>query len=499
MLPEVITAHPRAEPSADLPRFRFDDPRVGLTAARYAVLFLFASQPSKRLTRGAGCEWGGRAGPRMWKRAALTPNASEIDAIMAFMEAGGGVFATGGRDGEGWLLSRIPRVRSMRVNDHHEVDRSERVTPATSPLVGPARAQPAYVSACMPRRVYPKAGAHGRVHPLMQGATQVIDLLPDHGIVGECMTPMSLDTTFRMGSTQHAEWPAAIDGSSGRPSPEVVASAVACGRMGPTGRLRPPRMLPVLVAYDGHRAGCGRVITAASLYPYLNRSIDGSGTGWAGLTVDGVDRAELTLIRAHWQNLADWICPAEQRRKLQVLGVLEALCRPPLNRRLLATPLARMSASALAEAGADVLHTLKSRCRPYQLEDWLAELIGPGESEGPSDSGERLIDAIEGLAGEHRRHAAVGAAVVGIIGHIRVLGLPDCPLVLAERARSAAGYGVWLARDATRRALSAQLSSMTSTATGADSPGQYPVADEVAAKRARASRATVPARPRACP
>ena len=92
-----------------------------------------------------------------------------------------------------------------------------------------------------------------------------------------------------------------------------------------------PRSFAAIVAYDGHRSDVGRVVTDATWHHFININIDGTGaTGREGLMPGGSDTPEMTALRQHWVNLADWLMPAKVRRCRRWPFLFEELHRYPL-------------------------------------------------------------------------------------------------------------------------------------------------------------------------
>ena len=309
--------------------FRFDDPTEGVLKSRYDVVFILGIY-------GAGTN---------------PVSAAEKQAIGAFMQAGGGVFATGDHQDLGASMSAdLPRVRNMRhwTSGTPHVSNTNRIS--TNVSGANEREDFDDQSDIIPQNLYPNfrtvagnpAGVArpGMAHPLLQlaplpGVTNpVIEVFPDHPHEGECFVPTNLSTTFLLGSANVDEWPAAPVG--GRVSPEAVAYSMSHGSgfsSGPTGPKDAlvPRAFVAICAYDGQRANVGRVVTDATWHHFVNINLDGTGSGLLGLqSAPGVDGPALTRIRQYYRNIATWLMPKNTRRCLRFPHFLQELRHYPL-------------------------------------------------------------------------------------------------------------------------------------------------------------------------
>ena len=164
--------------------FHFDDPGVDLMV--YDEIWLFGYE---------GYD-GEPIGPGSGEPGSITD--SELTAITKFMQAGGGVFATGDHDGLGSALcGRIPRVRFMR-KWYSPDDASPGIPLLTIrnwPGDGPTRVDTLQKSATdtdpnfyfddqsddIPQTLAVLVPSH----PVVQGASSVLKVYPDHMHEGE--------------------------------------------------------------------------------------------------------------------------------------------------------------------------------------------------------------------------------------------------------------------------------------------------------------------------
>ena len=186
MTPIVTTARRYNSPGADIANYDFTDPNTGLTKARYDVLFLLGID-----TEGQNELTG-----------------AQLDAVETFMQAGGGVFATGDHETLGAALSgNIPRVRGMRKwKNADSPPNALNTTRHSTNLSGPDETEEFEdQSNTEPQRLYlnyrTRAGGTQNIdrpaHPLMQmiAPRKVLEVFPDHPHEGECRLPVSLAGT----------------------------------------------------------------------------------------------------------------------------------------------------------------------------------------------------------------------------------------------------------------------------------------------------------------
>jgi hypothetical protein len=384
------------EPEGTLLGFKFDDQDNGLSREKYDVCFIFTFEPVVSPEfRGAAAMITGIPLPL------LQP--SELTAIKRFMEEGGGVFATGDHEDLGARTCKdIPRVNSMRKWTYDQgvpsaggEDRLSTVLSGDDEMHEFADESDVY-----PQRVYlnrrTDVGGLGNPHPLMQakesGRDVAIVHIPDHPHEGECIIPENLETEFQLDGENRQEWPLEI-GSEERVSPEIVAKSMSAG-----GLLfffdnsREPKDVPIprefiaIAAYDGHRAGVGRVVTDATWHHFLNINIDGTGSSPRdgkrryGLMLppsdgnsDPVDDSPVLIrLRQHWRNLAEWLMPPQDRRRCAaVIHIADALPKD----------LDALVSLAPDELGQQIKMNLDRKLRPYQVNDLVETVLAMGISD----------------------------------------------------------------------------------------------------------------------
>lgn len=323
MTPQVVT---KVRPIGA--GFRFDDATEGVLKSRYDVVFILGI-------------YGASTNP-------LSPG--EKAALGNFMQAGGGVFATGDHQDLGASMSAdLMRVRAMRLWTAGTPHVSNTTRLSTNVSAGNELEDFVDQSDIVPQNLYPNfrtvagnpgvVGRPGMAHPVLQMAptpgvaNPVIEVFPDHPHEGECVVPSNLSTTYPLGAGVD-EWPAAPGGA--RVSPEAVAHTMSHGsgfQFGPTGPKEAlvPRAFIAICAYDGQLANVGRVVTDATWHHFVNVNLDGTTSGLLGLQSSaGVDGPVLTRIRQYYRNLATWLMPKTTRRCLRFPHFLLELRKYPL-------------------------------------------------------------------------------------------------------------------------------------------------------------------------
>jgi hypothetical protein len=227
------------------------------------------------------------------------------------------------------------------------------------------------------RRVHP--------HPVLCGPRGILRLLPDHMHEGECYEPTDLTASLTFDGHTTEEYPAASGGGP-RVRPEVIAWATVTGGRG-GGDFGGPvnaKSFGVIGAYDGHRAGVGRVLVDATWHHFFNVNLVGD-MGSAdpiksqGFYATPAGRAAYADICAYFRNIAVWLArPASHDcmrwRALWMLRWHHQLMielRPDYIRE----GIARIELSEFLRVGVaarDVLGRLASQC---QTRLWVIELV----------------------------------------------------------------------------------------------------------------------------
>lgn len=344
--------------------YKFTDATHGVHKSRYDVVFILSIN--------------GEFGPK------LTDESNALDAITAFMQAGGGIFATGDHADLGaGMCKDIPRVRNMRywTNTAPQVvpsaggtDRLTTNLPGRGDIAG---SDDEYAfsdqSDQFPQRLYVNfrttAGGIGLAHPLLQvpATNRAIEVFPDHPHEGECIVPSNLNTKLADGATD--EWP--IVGGA-RVSPEMVALTMSHGNAFPGKEAVTPRSFIAICAYDGQLANVGRVVTDATWHHFVNINIKPGMCALAG--------RDLADIKQYYANLATWLMPKNVRLCRRFPWILTELVNYPLFEEISPIPQEKLDGLQLRNIGALVESALLNHHTHAEvkalIDDALEEAIG---------------------------------------------------------------------------------------------------------------------------
>lgn len=257
-------------------------------------------------------------------------SANELTAIHNFMEAGGGIFATGDHGALGRsLCSGINRVKSMR----HWGDYFSNAEPNTNSEVGMSGSrrndtnqvgdlgtqfndqsddipQPLQLklyhsrTGFFIRRSYP--------HPLMCSHLGRIDVFPDHPHEGECREPLA---------SEYNQYPVLANGNP--LLPEVIAwSSVPAGNTAGSKAPTISQTFGAICAFDGHLAGKGRIVTDATWHHFVNVNLIGLFNNIApannpkndGFLSTPAGQAHFAKIKEYFRNIGTWIARPENIR-----------------------------------------------------------------------------------------------------------------------------------------------------------------------------------------
>ena len=262
----------------------------------------------------------------------LTPSNRELQVLTKWMNAGGGVFATGDHDTLGEAMCKnIPRVSTMRkwtvadgVPSGSGPTRTDTNRPATlgqsntgggNPDVIPFNNQSDSVPQPLELRLYGLPWSSwqfpfkAQPHPIMCDPQRgPINVFPDHPHEGWVRDDSDIDlsATYNFGGGVSGDhYPTPPTGP--RPTPEVVAWANTLGdppynhAKGPT----PPQRFGVVGIYNGQAADVGRVVVDSTWHHWFNINFPGLK---ADATTDHWER-----IQTHFRNVGMWLATKAQR------------------------------------------------------------------------------------------------------------------------------------------------------------------------------------------
>jgi hypothetical protein len=397
MTPIVITARfsPGGALSFDavnrhIDNYKFTDPTHGVLKSRYDVVFMLGIN--------------GQFAP------GLSDEPGALDAMTAFMQAGGGVFATGDHEDLGaGLCKDVPRVRNMRlwttgVPSAGGTDRLTTNLPGRSDVPG---SNDTYEfndqSDRFPQRLYvnfrTEAGGADAPHPLLAvpASARAVEVFPDHPHEGECVVPADLSTKLADGATD--EWPNAP--ASGRVSPELVAMTMSHGDSFPGKASVVPRSFIAICAYDGQRANVGRVVTDATWHHFVNINIKPGMAAIAG--------RDLTDIKQYYANLGNWLMPKNVRRCRRFPWILQELVRYPLYEELLPLPRKQWDGPRLRDVGMALEQSLRSHRPKAEVDALIDDALEEADMTGALRGLDTLKGMVNGLSARDAGLAAIGA------------------------------------------------------------------------------------------
>lgn len=315
-----------------LTAFKFDTAATAVTVANYDEIWMF------------GFDGGNLP-------------AAEVQKIADFMNAGGGVFATGDHASLGQAMGgQLPRVRHMRewssipMGSETGPIARDRIDTIVDPGVGGVYDFDDQ-SDEIPQRIYPNYDVAWNVgtwtatlHPLLRlpgaplnrtdssGFVLDIDVLPDHAHESVCyeVSPTSkaaaLNGAYNVaGVGSFQEFPSAASGP-GRIGSKIVAFGVSGGRSVQNGVWKPPvnpRMFGIISAFDGHAgapyagtARPGRIVCDSTWHHFVNINLDGTNSGrnalGLGSGVNFLPSIHLQKIYQYYKNIVDWLMPANR-------------------------------------------------------------------------------------------------------------------------------------------------------------------------------------------
>lgn len=246
----------------------------------------------------------------------------ELAIVAAWMERGGGVFATGDHALLGAsMCSRIPRVRTMRkwtraqgVPSFGDEDRHETLQHAPGGNFG------SWEGDRWPQRLYPvyrmsSPFVIGRFpHPLLCGKDGVIDEFPDHmhegGVIED--DDVQLNLPLDIPGFKGDEYPfvpvealpalvGAPEPFGVRPRPEVIAHGWT------TNLEANPVRFAIVGVYDGDSVGLGRVVVDSTWHHWFSMNLLGFRDESPGF---------YRGMQGYYRNVALWLATPEQRASM---------------------------------------------------------------------------------------------------------------------------------------------------------------------------------------
>lgn len=234
----------------------------------------------------------------------ITP--AEINKIDAYMNGGGGLFATGDHGTLGAAMGRdIPRVKDMRhwtdtsaVNDLNEVSMyGMRRNDTNRPWPGqPSSIEFENQSDDIPQQIAVRTFGGGLPHPLLSISTTlrpsgIIDIMPDHPHEGECKH----ETVFTVTNP--------VTGLPQNVASQIVATSFVLGG-NTSGGKNPtvPHCFPSIAVFDGRVANVGRIVIDSTWHHFVNINLNGADSPYTGLT-----NSDFDVVQRYYMNIATWM------------------------------------------------------------------------------------------------------------------------------------------------------------------------------------------------
>ena len=313
---------------------------------------------------------------------AIDPNtpgipAAEVNAIEAYMDGGGGLFATGDHGALGkTMCGEIPRVKKMRYwddfppgssGDVNEVSMAgKRRNDTNQPRPGNSSANTFdHQSDNIPQTIAVRTFAGGFPHPLLSISpvlrpSGIIDIMPDHPHEGECAP----ETSFTVNGITVPTQIIATSFVPGGNTTEGLGGKVATV----------PHCFPSIAVWDGRLANVGRIVVDSTWHHFVNINLNGADSGGQS----GLDTADFIVIRQYYMNIARWM----SRRKFMICWrpwILFDLFR---NSQLVESSLnnpvqdkEKISLADLGSIGALAEEILASKFNPSFARDFLVDVM----------------------------------------------------------------------------------------------------------------------------
>lgn len=237
-------------------------------------------------------------------------SAAEVNAVNAFMDAGGGVLHTGDHASLGkGIAGNLKRAGKMRRYPAPQAAPgvwNNTLRSGADSVYEFVDQSDDYPQDIRLRRYwewtfYPSFFRHWAPHPVLCGNHGPIRIFPDHQHEGEAIAPNAYPA---------ADWP-----SKGGYQPQV--DVVAWGRI-ESPDANTGREFGLVSVYNGHDADVGRIVADSTWHHWFDINLKGFATG------------HLETIERYFLNVAAWLAPADKQYGMRNGVFLIALRRDPL-------------------------------------------------------------------------------------------------------------------------------------------------------------------------
>ncbi len=320
---------------------------------------------------------------------------ADLAALHEWMQAGGGIFATGDHSTLGVRLAdKIPRVGTMRKWSNADgvppgtgttrIDTNQPDPNNAGQVNGTVEIPNNAQSDAYPQPIDWLAFTRTRIsvfqevvypHEILCHPTLgPIDVMPDHPHEGECENPMTItmdaNVNFATTAADTSEYPT-HNGHQERPR------IIARGRTSSQYKLAKddvdPKIFDMISVYDGHRSNVGRAVVDSTWHHWFDMNVDNlkaaGGNNW-------------DKIGQYFLNVARYLAPPGKFRERCLLDIIDAQFDYPFNEEQLWTGISDDS----LEVGSIFGETLKRRWGPCgvlrftklticRIKPWLCKLL----------------------------------------------------------------------------------------------------------------------------
>ncbi|MFB3386906.1 hypothetical protein [Flavobacterium sp. LAR06] len=305
---------------------------------------------------------------------------NELAVVEAFMNNGGGLFATGDHGSLGSsLCSNIPRVKDMRHWADFGINEVGMTQPRRNDTNRPKTGDATSLyfdnqSDNIPQNISVRIFGTGLPHPLLSikksvRPTGLIDIMPDHPHEGECKPETSFTANGITVSTQNIATSFVLGGST------VGGGAKA---------LTIPHSFSSIAVWDGRLAKVGRIVVDSTWHHFVNVNLNGVGSTFNGDDIPGIQSglttADFSVIRQYFMNIALWITKSKLILCLRRYVWYELLKDSQLIEASLNNPIEgreNISIADLNSIGALAEEILSEKYSPAFARDFLIEALEP--------------------------------------------------------------------------------------------------------------------------
>lgn len=309
-------------------------------------------------------------------------SASEKSAIAAYMDGGGGLFATGDHGSLGnAMCGDIIRVKDMRywndtpnsTNETNEVSMGGRRRNDTN---RPAAGDSTSIwfdnqSDEIPQTIGVRTFGVGMPHPLLSISTAlrpsgIIDIMPDHPHEGECKPETSFTVNTVTIPTQ------------------IIATSFVLGGSTTNGgnggkALTDPHCFPSISVWDGRLANAGRIVVDSTWHHFVNINLNGVESTFDRPGIQpGLNTNDFMVIRQYFMNIAKWMTRRKPMLCWRRYVIFDLFANSQLVEASLNNPIQNIKEISLADLnsiGSLAEEILASKYNPAFARSFLLELM----------------------------------------------------------------------------------------------------------------------------